>query len=106
MAFVIYILILGLAILGLCDVIHTLRLFLFAGRKKQGTNVLFCFLCDSKAELQLKFVAEQYRWHGRGLADKVIAINCLSDADSLNACLKTANDNDIEIIEYDKISET
>ena len=64
---------------------------------------MFCMLSDKKADMQLGFVAEQYRWFGRKYADKVYAVKTCASDDVVERCEIIAQKNDIDIIDLKDI---
>lgn len=101
---VIYVFLVFLSVLGLCEVIHFLSLSLL-DNKKNRNKVVCLVLRGRTADIELQFVVEQFRWMGRKYADKIIAINALdTDEEMLNRCSEIALKNGIEIISFDNVS--
>ena len=69
-----------LVVLGICELIHSLRLF-FTLPKRRYYNYSLIYLKKGKAIKQLKFAIEQRRWFGDTYAEFVIAV--YDDLDSL-----------------------
>lgn len=76
-----------LCILGLAEVIHAIRLYIFSPRKKP-LSYMVIYLNADDPESQLKYVGEQYLWQGSRFADNVIAINTALSGEVLETCEK------------------
>lgn len=62
-----------LAVSGLCDIIHTIRSWVFSSKRPRNNYSIIYLKCGD-AVSQLKFVNEQYRWYGTDFAEYIIAI--------------------------------
>ena len=62
-----------LCILGLTEVLHTLKQKMLFPKKYPKTR-LIVYLDGENADLQLASIAEQYRWSGKGLAGEIVAV--------------------------------
>lgn len=102
MEIIIYFCILYLSVLGLCEIVHFISLVLLDNKKRKN-KVVLCLLKDDKAEMDLRFVAEQYDWQGRKYADRVFAVNFLPEGDVLSRCEVIAERYDIKIIAPNEI---
>lgn len=102
MSVILYLTVLFLSVLGLCDLIHNIHLS-FLRVKNRKNKIVCCVLNDELADLQLVYVAEQLNWFGKKYADSVIAIDCLQDDDLSERCLQIANTNNIKIIKRENI---
>lgn len=98
MEILIYLLLLFLSVIGLCDIIHSLRLS-FLNVKHSKSKVVCCILKDDLADLQLQFVIEQYNWSGKRYADEIIAVNCLDDPQLIERCRRIAHNNKVRFVE-------
>lgn len=67
------VIVLLLSVSGLCDIIHTLRIWLFSSKRPRN-NICVIYLKAEKAVSQLKFIREQYRWCGTDFAEYIIAV--------------------------------
>lgn len=97
MSLVIYLLLLFLAVLGLSDIIHSIVLRFYYSKKNKG-KVMCCILKGEIADIQLRYVIEQYNWMGEKYADKIIAVDCVNDLTVANRCRDIANAYDIPYI--------
>ena len=62
-----------LAILGLAEVMHTIRLKI-AYNYEEKENYVLIVLKPHTAEQQLRYIAEQSRWQGRKQVKSIIAV--------------------------------
>ncbi len=99
---ILYVIVLFLSVVGLCDIIHTLKTSLWY-TKKQNSKILLCLLRDAKADVQLGFVAEQYRWFGHKYADRIYAVKDCPHNDVILRCERIAYNNDIDVIDLEDI---
>lgn len=77
--FILFLVVLVLSMLGLAELIHTVKLKIMASNKR-GITYSVLLLSDESPESQLMFAAEQQLWHGSFYADYLIAVNTgLSD---------------------------
>lgn len=61
------------AVLGLCDIIYTVKtMLLYSGVKSD--NYLVVFLRKGYAYSQLKFYSYKLRWYGNEFCDRIIAL--------------------------------
>ena len=72
MTFLVYLFLLFMSVVGLCEIIHFFSLAIFDSKKLKN-KFMFCLLKEDSAELELHFVYEQYSWLGRKYADKIYA---------------------------------
>jgi hypothetical protein len=98
----IYLFVVFLSVLGLCDLIHSCRL-LFLKSKTDSDRIIFCLLKDAKAELRLSFVIEQYKWHGDSFCNKIVAVNCLDDKVLAESCETICKNSGIEFISLNDV---
>lgn len=83
-----------LAVSGLCELIHTIRLaFLIPKKGRRGIMVIW--LKSGIAAQQLKFADEQVLWYGNTYADHIIAVTSELSEEELNECRILTADNDI-----------
>lgn len=97
MEIVIYLFLLFLSVIGLCEVFHYVKLA-FLDTKRNKNKIVCCILKDDLADLQLRFIIEQYNWLGRKYADKIIAVNCLKDEDIINRCRSISDKYNVEFV--------
>ena len=84
-------------LVGLSDIIHTVKLnMLNSGHK--NNKVLLCVLTDESAELDLQFIIEQSNWLGKKYSDKILCVNRIKSLETLNICQNLANKNNIKFI--------
>ncbi len=102
MSVVIFLLILFFSIVGLCDIFQSVRLALLK-TKNRNNRIVFCILKDDFAELDLRYVIEQYKWSGKQFAHKIVAINHLEDKEVLECCRELADSYNISIIDESQI---
>ena len=62
------------ALLGLAELMHGIRLRLMLTGKKPYTYTVI-FLSGSDPAGQIRFAAEQKKWHGSAYSDRIIAVN-------------------------------
>ncbi len=97
-----YLLILFLSVVGLSELIHAMHLRFLKAKRKKKTCVV-CMLKDSFSELDLHYVLEQYNWSGNVFAEKVIAVDCLTDKDMSERCQSLAEKNAIEFMKFEDL---
>lgn len=103
MAYFLYFIFILLSIIGLCEAIYFLSLKLLY--IKSDNKIIVCILKSKTADVELRFVVEQYKWLGRKYADKIFAVNALkNDEDVLNRCREIAVKNNITILEVNEIN--
>ena len=85
-----------LSIIGLSEIIHSLQLKLYK-TKKSMNKIMLCILNDNTAELDLRFLAEQYKWLGKEFADKVYCINNVKSSDTYNQLNSFAKQNNFKM---------
>ena len=102
MTIIIYLFLIFLAVIGLCDLIHTIRILFLRPHKNNG-KVLLCFLNNNFAELQLAFIIEQYKWHGNKYCDKIVAVDCQHNDDVSNRCYALSQRHEIEFLKREDL---
>ena len=88
-AFILLTLAVILCILGLAEVIHAIKLYIFSPKKKALTYQVI-YLSSQDAENQLRYIGEKYRWQGRRFADNVIAVNNAVNIEDFKLCAEIA----------------
>lgn len=83
-------------VLGICDIIHVIRLF-FILPKRRYYNYSLIYLKKGKALKQLKFAIEQRKWFGDTYAEFIIAVYDNLDDEELNFCSCLAKYYDVVI---------
>ncbi len=63
------------SMLGLAEILHFIRSYILGGKAKPR-KLLLVYLTGDDASLQLKGVLEEFNWHGKRFAEKVIAVDC------------------------------
>ena len=102
MSVIVLLLILLLSVIGLCDIIHSIKLALL--KVKNGKNkLMFCVLKDESSELSLRYVIEQHKWSGKQFADKIVVVNCLNNTSAIERCKVLSEYYDFDFIEKDDI---
>ena len=74
MKYILFSIVLILAMLGLAEFLHGLVL-LFTAPKKSGVTYSVLALNDQNPEAQISFAAEQRAWMGCSYADQIIALD-------------------------------
>ncbi len=85
-----------ICIVGLAEILHSVKLFLFSSNKKSSTYSLV-ILSNENYLGQLRYVAEQRNWLGSKYADYVVAINDFLDFDNINKASTFAKSKGIMI---------
>lgn len=83
-----------LAVAGICEIIHLIRLYLVSDSQR-NVNYSLVFLRKGRALNQLRYVYEQLLWQGGTYADAIIAIDCGLDEDELKACYEFSHKKDV-----------
>lgn len=78
-----------LAVSGICEIIHSVRLILIRPSRRSGA-VCVIWLKKGSAVSQLRFVCEQLRWWGKDFAEHIIAVSSDISGEELETCMKTA----------------
>ncbi len=97
MQYIIYIIFVIVSVVGLADILHYVSLKLLTKRGRNN-KILYCYLKSEYPDLELRYVAEQYSWHGKSYADKIVAITFTDDAAFLEKCMHIAKKYDITLI--------
>lgn len=85
-----------LSVLGICEVIHSVRLF-FIIPKRRYYNYSLVYLKKGKAYKQLKFSLEQRRWFGDTYAEFIIAVYDELDLNEIKTCSELVTKDDVVI---------
>ncbi len=80
------------AISGICDLIHTVRLFFLSPSVKFKSYIVASLMPGIAIE-QLKCLSEKQRWNGEGYATKIIALTDNLSLDEINSCNEFFNNN-------------
>ena len=88
------VLIILFAVSGLCEFIHSVRLF-FILPEKERSSLCVIRLQQGKAVQQLRFVLHQSHWLGSLYADKVVAISDGIESEELDVCKNLIESSDI-----------
>lgn len=78
-----------LCTLGLAEVIHAVKLYIFSPKKKP-LSYFVVYLGKEDPESQLRYLGERYLWQGKRLADNVIAVNSEVSFESFKPCAEIA----------------
>lgn len=103
MLYLFYFVLVFVFIIGISDIIHNSKLYLFKS-KSITNNVLICYLTDDSAELNLNYAIEQQTWYGPNFIRQIIAINNIESFEILEQCEKIAEINNINIITPEEFS--
>ncbi|MCQ2441241.1 MAG: hypothetical protein MJ076_05045 [Clostridia bacterium] len=82
------------AVSGLCEFIHSLRLF-FILPEKDRKSLCIIKLEPQKAVQQVKFVLEQSNWLGSLYAERIVAVCDGIDGAELEICRKMVEESEI-----------
>ena len=85
-----------LAVAGICEIIHLIRLHLVSDGKK-NTNYALVFLRNGRALCQLRYAYEQFLWQGNGYADTIIGIDYELTDDERKLCYEYSRKKNIII---------
>ncbi len=96
------VLIILFAVSGLCEFIHSVRLFLILPEKERS-SICIIRLEQGKSVQQLRFVLHQSHWLGSLYADKVIAISDGIEDEELDMCKSTVEYSDIVLCSNDEL---
>lgn len=92
-----------LAILGLCELLHTVHLATFY-KKREVRLLSVIFLKPEQAVSQLMFAAEQKRWLGSDFAEYIIGVTDNLSEKELDDCKLLASKNAIILCSKDILS--
>lgn len=92
-------------LVGLSDLIHSIKLNMLSSRQKNN-KILLCVLTDESAELDLQYIIEQSNWLGRKYSDKILCVNRIKSFETLNICKSIANKNNIKFILDEELAST
>ena len=92
------------AILGLCELIHGIRLILFSSAKKNNVYSVV-FLSPERAVGQIGFLSEQLCWLGSDFADYAIALTDLLDESELSDALSAAEGKNITFCKTEELTQ-
>ena len=85
-----------LSVLGICEVIHAVRLLLLLPERRYY-NYSLLYLKKGKAISQLKFAVEQRKWFGDTYAEFIIAVYDDLDSEELKTCSELVKKDDVVI---------
>lgn len=83
-------------ILGLAEILHTIKLMLISPRPK-GTDVMIIIPDNESFAKQLANAAEQRRWHGKRYAGRIIVLDTNLSEEARAECAALARRLNIEI---------
>ncbi|MBR7132482.1 MAG: hypothetical protein IKD04_03025 [Clostridia bacterium] len=89
-----FIFVLLLAVLGLAELIHSVKLCLLAP-KEAAISYKIIFLKGSLPQHQLKIAVEQSAWSGKKLTGNIIAVNSFLEGEALEECRFIAQKNGV-----------
>ena len=85
-----------LAVAGICEIIHLIRLYLVSDGKK-NINYALVFLRSGRAVNQLQFMYEQLLWQGGSYADTIIGIDYGLSEEERKLCYEYSRQKNIII---------
>ncbi len=85
-----------LAVAGICEIIHLIRLY-FASDGKKNINYALVFLRNGRALYQLQYMYEQLLWQGNGYADTIIGVDYDLSEDERKLCYEYSRKKNIII---------
>ena len=92
-----------LAIWGLCELLHNLRLIsIFKAKNVKLLSVVF--LKPNRAVSQLNFAAEQKNWLGGDFAEYIIGVTDGIDGEELKECKHIAENRGIVLCDKQQLS--
>ena len=97
MKLILFFVILILAILGLSEFLHILKLLFISQKRKMYTR-LYIELHEDTALKQLAFAGEQLLWLGSKYAEKVVAVGDGLTEETLFECKRLSEKYGIEIL--------
>ncbi len=83
-----------LAVSGLCEFIHTIRVA-FCIPKKGRRGVMVVWLKPGICTQQIRFVSQQIEWYGSAYADHIIAVTSEVGDEELTECRALTENTDI-----------
>lgn len=92
-----------LAILGLCELLHTIHLATFF-KKREVRLLSVIFLKPEQSVSQLMFATEQQRWLGSDFAEYIVGITDDLSEEELNNCKLLASKNAIILCSKEMLS--
>lgn len=93
-----------LCTLGLAEVIHAVKLYIFSPVKK-ALSYYVVYLGSDNPESQLRYLGEKYLWQGKRFADNVIAVNSAVGQESFKNCAEIAEKYNIIYCSAEQLSE-
>ncbi len=91
------------AVLGLAEIIHTVKHYLFAGKRYQG-QILLIIADDNSFRLQLENVANQRNWYGNSYPQRILVLPDKLTQENKGLCEKEANRLSLEICEAENLT--
>ncbi len=74
-----------LAMLGLAELIHTVKQLILYPKKQSGLFTVV-FLDNNSPQCQLESIYQKFLWHGMDYTGKIIAINSNLDSQNFSEC--------------------
>ncbi|MBQ6847898.1 MAG: hypothetical protein IJO62_03160 [Clostridia bacterium] len=103
MAEIVFILVFAFpAILGLAEILHSIRLWFMSSGKK-GKRILIVVPDNENYLKQILGIYEQSKWQGEKLAEKVIVLDTLLDCENYKECEKLVKRLNFEMCSKSKI---
>ncbi len=90
------------AILGLAEILHSVRLWFMSSGKK-GKRILVIFPDNEDFAKQILGTYEQAKWHGERLAQRIIIVDTLLDETNRKECKKLVKSLDLKMCSQSKV---
>ncbi len=102
MSVIVLLFIIFLSVIGLCDILESIKLLLLRD-KKQKNKIICCMLKNEASEISLRYIIEEYKWSGKFLADKIVVVNYLKDSKVAVRCKELAEYFGFDFIEEEML---
>lgn len=89
-------------ILGLAEIIHTIKLLLISCKDYEGKNLVIVPDNENFQKMIIR-TAERMRWQGKSYAERVIILDYLLNAENKNECCLLAQKFDLEICDKEQL---
>jgi len=91
------------AILGLAEIIHTVKLSLVSSDTKNNNNFVIAVLEDESFVGHILNVIQQQRWHGTDFAKEIILVNSNLKPENKKECKLLVSGEGIKICSWDDL---
>ena len=92
------------AILGLAEILHTVKVLLFSSNRCHNTTLIIVPEDDNFSK-QLIYASEQYRWHGDSYAKKIVVLDYLLSEENKKECALLARNFNFQICSKTELTE-